>query len=284
MTDEGRSFVRRSREQYDAIISVHTISNAAIASGALALAENYVLTREAFADYLDRLAPDGVLYFTRPETQIARLVATGRASLASGVSPTRPDTFTSTATSPPPQPVGRHQPSLVRGRLSDEEVAVHARRGAPDARAPRHWSPATQTEGQDRVGQGVHCYCTRHSNRTKAASIMRSSPRPIRAQCMLPRRRSSHQRPTIARSSTSTALVGITFATVLDLFTQERLGRLALEDRPVAEVTLLVLLCKPCWSRLRLSCCRWPACARGLRAPPADASCSTSPVSAWALS
>ena len=52
---------------------MHTISNAAIASGALALAENYVLTREAFADYLDRLTPDGVLYFTRPETQIARL-------------------------------------------------------------------------------------------------------------------------------------------------------------------------------------------------------------------
>ena len=41
VTDEGRSFVRRSREQYDAILSVHTISNAAIASGALALAENY---------------------------------------------------------------------------------------------------------------------------------------------------------------------------------------------------------------------------------------------------
>jgi hypothetical protein len=82
VTDEGRSFVRRSREQYDAILSAHTISNAAIASGALALAENYVLTREAFADYLDRLAPDGVLYFLRPEIQLGRLVATGRESLA----------------------------------------------------------------------------------------------------------------------------------------------------------------------------------------------------------
>src|SRR5262249_37190884 len=29
ITEEGRSYVRRSREQYDAIISVHTISNAA---------------------------------------------------------------------------------------------------------------------------------------------------------------------------------------------------------------------------------------------------------------
>jgi spermidine synthase len=76
VTDEGRSFVRRSTEKYDAIISVHTISNAAIASGALGLAENYVLTREAFEDYLDHLAPDGMIFFTRPEYQIPRLFAT----------------------------------------------------------------------------------------------------------------------------------------------------------------------------------------------------------------
>jgi spermidine synthase len=30
VTEEGRSFVRRSHEKYDAIISVHTISNAAM--------------------------------------------------------------------------------------------------------------------------------------------------------------------------------------------------------------------------------------------------------------
>ncbi|HEU4389681.1 MAG TPA: hypothetical protein VFV34_17885, partial [Blastocatellia bacterium] len=82
VTEEGRSFVRRSSERYDAVISVHTISNAAIASGALSLAENYVLTREAFEDYLDHLEPDGVLYFTRPESQISRLFATGREALA----------------------------------------------------------------------------------------------------------------------------------------------------------------------------------------------------------
>ena len=70
VTDEGRSFVRRSREQYDAILSVHTISHAAMASGALALAENYVLTREAFVDYLDHLTPDGVLYVVRPAAQL----------------------------------------------------------------------------------------------------------------------------------------------------------------------------------------------------------------------
>ncbi len=73
-----RSFVRRSTENYDAIISVHTISNAAVASGALSLAENYVLTREAFEDYLDHLTPDGTIFFTRPEFQIARLLSTAR--------------------------------------------------------------------------------------------------------------------------------------------------------------------------------------------------------------
>lgn len=78
VNDEGRSFVRRSKEKYDAIISVHTISNAAVASGALSLAESYVLTREAFEDYLDHLTPDGAIFFTRPEFQIPRLVSTAR--------------------------------------------------------------------------------------------------------------------------------------------------------------------------------------------------------------
>ena len=78
VTAEGRSFVRRSHDTYDAIISEHTISNSAIASGALALTENYVLTREAFEDYYYHLSPDGIIFFTRPQNQIPRLFATGR--------------------------------------------------------------------------------------------------------------------------------------------------------------------------------------------------------------
>ncbi len=82
ISEEGRSFVRRSTDQYDAIISVHTISSPAVASGALSLSDNYVLTREAFKDYLDHLVPDGVIYFTRPEPHTARLFATAREALA----------------------------------------------------------------------------------------------------------------------------------------------------------------------------------------------------------
>jgi hypothetical protein len=70
VTEEGRSFVRRSTERYDVIVSTHAISNAAVAAGALSLAENYLLTREAFEDYLDHLAPDGAMFMTRPEAQL----------------------------------------------------------------------------------------------------------------------------------------------------------------------------------------------------------------------
>jgi predicted membrane-bound spermidine synthase len=82
ITGEGRSFINRSDQQFDAIVSVHTISNAAVASGALSLSENYVLTKEAFEEYFRHLTPDGVIFFTRPETQIARLFTTGREVLA----------------------------------------------------------------------------------------------------------------------------------------------------------------------------------------------------------
>lgn len=81
VADEGRSYLRRSTETFDAIISIHTISNAAVTSGALSLTENYVLTREAFEDYLDHLSPDGVILFSRPEPQMPRLVATAREAL-----------------------------------------------------------------------------------------------------------------------------------------------------------------------------------------------------------
>jgi spermidine synthase len=78
VTAAGRNFIKRSQDTYDVIISVHTISNAAIAAGAMSLSENFVLTREAFTDYLDHLSSDGGVYFTRPESQLPRLLATAR--------------------------------------------------------------------------------------------------------------------------------------------------------------------------------------------------------------
>jgi hypothetical protein len=78
VTEDGRSFIRRSHEQYDAIISVQTMSDAALLSGALSLSETYLLTSEAFQDYYDHLAPDGILLMTRPTHQIPKLITTAR--------------------------------------------------------------------------------------------------------------------------------------------------------------------------------------------------------------
>ncbi|HOX45718.1 MAG TPA: hypothetical protein PK668_19110 [Myxococcota bacterium] len=81
-TDEARSFIRRDSTRYDLIHLPHTISNAAMSSGSLSLAENHLMTREAFEDYLAHLAPSGVLLVTRPEAHLPRLVTTLRAALA----------------------------------------------------------------------------------------------------------------------------------------------------------------------------------------------------------
>lgn len=78
VTEDGRSFIRRSHEKYDLIISMQTMTDAAVTSGALTMSETYLFTREAFDDYYDHLTQDGVLLITRPPTQIVKLFATIR--------------------------------------------------------------------------------------------------------------------------------------------------------------------------------------------------------------
>ena len=78
VTDEGRNFLRRSKEKYDVIISIQTMTAAAVTSGAMALSESYMLTREAFGDYLDHLTPTGIILMTRPVNQLVKMFATVR--------------------------------------------------------------------------------------------------------------------------------------------------------------------------------------------------------------
>ena len=84
--DDGRSFLRRSREQHDLIVATMVDTWAATAAGAFALSENNLYTVEAFSDYLERLSPDGILSVTRwhqsPPDQLLRLVTLGREALA----------------------------------------------------------------------------------------------------------------------------------------------------------------------------------------------------------
>lgn len=93
VVDEGRSFIRRSDQLYDVIQATLVDTWAATASGAFALTENTLYTVEAFTDYYDHLAVDGVLTMSRwwsfasnPET--IRLVVLAAGALeARGVAP-----------------------------------------------------------------------------------------------------------------------------------------------------------------------------------------------------
>ena len=76
ITDDARSVIRSKRIAYDVIISAHTISASAVSSGAMSLVENYILTQEAVEEYLNHLSPEGVMYISRPETQVPKLITT----------------------------------------------------------------------------------------------------------------------------------------------------------------------------------------------------------------
>lgn len=78
ITDDARSVLNRREEKYDVIISAHTISASAVSSGAMSMVENYILTKEAVAEYINKLEDDGVLFISRPETQIPKIITTLR--------------------------------------------------------------------------------------------------------------------------------------------------------------------------------------------------------------
>ncbi len=84
---EGRSFVKRSRDKYDHIQMTGVDTWTALSSGAYMLSENYLYTKEAFADFLDRLEAGGTLTITRwrflPPRECLRVCSTAVATLRS---------------------------------------------------------------------------------------------------------------------------------------------------------------------------------------------------------
>jgi spermidine synthase len=64
---DGRSYVRSSREKYDVVQMTLVDTWASTAAGAFALSENNLYTVEAFREYFDHLKPDGMIAITRWE-------------------------------------------------------------------------------------------------------------------------------------------------------------------------------------------------------------------------
>ncbi len=61
VTEDARAFVRKYENKFDVIFAFSANSYAALASGAFALAENYLFTVEAFEDYWHSLSDSGYL-------------------------------------------------------------------------------------------------------------------------------------------------------------------------------------------------------------------------------
>jgi hypothetical protein len=85
VVEDGRSFVRRSREHYQVLQATLVDTWASTAAGAFALSENNLYTTNAFVDYLSHLTPDGVMAFTRwgfePPRESLRIVSLADAAL-----------------------------------------------------------------------------------------------------------------------------------------------------------------------------------------------------------
>ncbi len=64
---DGRSYIRSSRDSYDVVQMTLVDTWASTAAGAFALSENNLYTVEAFREYFDHLKPDGMIAITRWE-------------------------------------------------------------------------------------------------------------------------------------------------------------------------------------------------------------------------
>jgi len=235
VTDEGRSFVRRSREKYDAIISVHTISNAAIASGALSLAENYVLTREAFEDYLDHLTPDGTIFFTRPEFQIPRLFSTAQEVFTKRGMGSIGNHVLGFSTAFMLQTPGRLSFAagflLKKSAFLPEELREIRRILTVDAAASGNASSLKILYAPDERQAGS--LYAQIVGALDLEAVFRTTDTQLAA--------ATDDKPFFNQH---TRWSRIRWNTVVELFSQKQPSgaRLALEDRPIAEVTLLILL------------------------------------------
>ena len=84
--EEARSFLEQhdrsdAAKRWRHIVAVHTISNAAVTVNAMRLAEDFLLTRESMRTLLAHVDDDGVLYMTRPSSQIDLLADLARDAL-----------------------------------------------------------------------------------------------------------------------------------------------------------------------------------------------------------
>ncbi len=230
VTGEGRNFVRSTKDIYDAIVSVHTISNAAIASGALSLSENYVLTREAFEDYYDHLKDSGIIYFTRPEFQLPRLFSTGREVLEEkGITDPAMHFFAFTY-SEPDLNVKNGRKSFYSIFVMSKTALTRQQVSAMNAFINPTKKDPTLVVLYDPFNPGKNIYDSVLTTKDLAGFYQNYAFEIAPA---------TDNKPFFNHHTRWSTLNIRAFK---DIFSQQKMGRMALEDKPIAEVSLLVLL------------------------------------------
>ena len=81
VTEDGRVFIRAYDNAFDIIYSSSSNTFAALASGAFALAENYLFTTEAFGDYWDALSDSGYMILEH-QVYVPRVVSQVKQALS----------------------------------------------------------------------------------------------------------------------------------------------------------------------------------------------------------
>ena len=74
VTEDARTYVKRHKGEFDVIYSLSSNTWAALGSGSFALAENYLFTTEAFADYWTALSDSGFMSMEH-QAYMARIVS-----------------------------------------------------------------------------------------------------------------------------------------------------------------------------------------------------------------
>jgi hypothetical protein len=215
---EARSFLAATHQRFDAIVAFHTISNAASSTGGMALAENYLLTEEGIRLLFAHLDDNGVLVISRPEAQLGRLAATCAAAwpFADSIAPH----VLAVA-------MGERLPSflaalvITRRELSEDDIA--RLRSQTDRLV---FSPKGGGDTQDFLADAL----AQKGHSTHASRL------PYRPASLTPTR---DDRPFFNLLQPWNELRLADLGAVLG---SGRLGRARLEDLPVAQVAILLLL------------------------------------------
>ena len=227
VTDEGRNYVRSSKGSYDAIISSHTISNAAISSGALSLSENYVLTKEAFEDYYQHLSDSGIIYFTRPQFQIPRLFSTGREVLEENGVMDAPAHFFAYAYKPG---------ARLKGRQSFVAFFVMSKKPFSKELLGK-MEEFLNLPGSDKL---VTLYDPLRPDKNIYDTILGTADlKALYKKYPFEIKPATDNEPFFNHHTRWSSLSWQSFR---DIFSQGGMARLALEDKPIAEVSLIILL------------------------------------------